>query len=157
MSPSDPAHSRSRSTSASSLANRTGDWRTERPAYVRRLPPCNHGCPAGEDIQAWLYEAESGGEGYERAWRTLVAGQPVPRRDGTGSATTRARRPATAAQLDEAVGINSVERFLGDEAIRQGWDAPHPARAERDARARRRRRPLGPERAPTTSRCAATT
>ncbi len=24
-------------------------------------------------------------------------------------------------QLDEAVGINSVERFLGDEAIRQGW------------------------------------
>ncbi len=25
------------------------------------------------------------------------------------------------AQLDEAVGINSVERFLGDEAIRRGW------------------------------------
>jgi len=25
------------------------------------------------------------------------------------------------AQLDEAVGINSVERFLGDEAIRAGW------------------------------------
>ena len=25
------------------------------------------------------------------------------------------------AQLDEAVGINSVERFLGDEAIKQGW------------------------------------
>ena len=24
-------------------------------------------------------------------------------------------------QLDEAVGINSVERFLGDEAIAQGW------------------------------------
>src|SRR4029078_7540518 len=24
-------------------------------------------------------------------------------------------------QLDEAVGINSVERFLRDEAIRQGW------------------------------------
>jgi 2-oxoacid:acceptor oxidoreductase delta subunit (pyruvate/2-ketoisovalerate family) len=28
------------------------------------------------------------------------------------------------AQLDSAVGINSVERFLGDEAIRQGWQAP---------------------------------
>ena len=25
------------------------------------------------------------------------------------------------AQLDEAVGINSVERFLGDEAIEHGW------------------------------------
>jgi 2-oxoacid:acceptor oxidoreductase delta subunit (pyruvate/2-ketoisovalerate family) len=33
------------------------------------------------------------------------------------------------AQLDEAVGINSVERFLGDEAIRRGWqvDAPAPS------------------------------
>jgi NADPH-dependent glutamate synthase beta subunit-like oxidoreductase len=30
------------------------------------------------------------------------------------------------AELDEAVGINSVERFLGDEAIRQGWTVPVP-------------------------------
>ena len=28
------------------------------------------------------------------------------------------------AQLDSAVGINSVERFLGDEAIRRGWKVP---------------------------------
>ena len=32
----------------SSLANRTGSWRTNRPVYVDRLPPCNHACPAGE-------------------------------------------------------------------------------------------------------------
>ena len=56
----------------SSLANHTGSWRTVRPEYVDRLPPCNHACPAGENIQAWLYEAESGGEGYERAWRKLA-------------------------------------------------------------------------------------
>ena len=24
-------------------------------------------------------------------------------------------------QIDEAVGINAIERFLGDEAIRHGW------------------------------------
>ena len=30
-------------------------------------------------------------------------------------------------QLDTAVGINAVERFLGDEAIRQGWKPPAPA------------------------------
>jgi NADPH-dependent glutamate synthase beta subunit-like oxidoreductase len=30
-------------------------------------------------------------------------------------------------QLDEAVGINSVERFLGDEALRRGWQLPTPA------------------------------
>jgi NADPH-dependent glutamate synthase beta subunit-like oxidoreductase len=28
------------------------------------------------------------------------------------------------AQLDSAVGINSVERFLGDEALRRGWQVP---------------------------------
>src|SRR4029453_5496404 len=28
------------------------------------------------------------------------------------------------ATLDDAVGINSVERFLGDEALRQGWTVP---------------------------------
>jgi hypothetical protein len=43
----------------SSLANKTGSWRQERPVYVHRLPPCNHGCPAGENIQQWLYHAES--------------------------------------------------------------------------------------------------
>ena len=112
----------------SSLANRTGDWRTERPVYVRRLPPCNHGCPAGEDIQAWLYEAESGGEGYERAWRTLVADNPLPAVMGRvcyHPCETACNR----AQLDEAVGINSVERFLGDEAIRAGWELPTPPAA----------------------------
>ena len=32
----------------SSLANLTGSWRTKRPLYVDRLPPCNNACPAGE-------------------------------------------------------------------------------------------------------------
>ena len=50
----------------SSLLNKTGSWRTERPVYVDRLPPCNHACPAGENIQAWLYHAEAGH--YREAW-----------------------------------------------------------------------------------------
>ena len=62
----------------SSLANKTGNWRTERAQYVDRLPPCNNACPAGEDIRAWLYEAEEGGEGYERAWRKLIEDNPFP-------------------------------------------------------------------------------
>ena len=36
----------------SSLANKTGRWRTERPGHVHRMPPCNNACPAGENIQA---------------------------------------------------------------------------------------------------------
>ena len=44
----------------SSLANQTGSWRAERPLYVDRLPPCNNACPADENIQGWLFHAESG-------------------------------------------------------------------------------------------------
>ncbi len=112
----------------SSLANRTGAWRTERPQYVRRLPPCNDACPAGEDVQRWLYEAETGGEGYERAWRALVRDNPFPAVMGRvcyHPCETACNR----CELDEAVGINSVERFLGDEAIRQGWELPAPGAA----------------------------
>ena len=32
----------------------SGPVRELRPVYVDLLPPCNAGCPAGENIQAWL-------------------------------------------------------------------------------------------------------
>ena len=102
----------------SSLANRTGSWRTERPIYVDRMPPCNNACPAGENIQAWLYSAEDGS--YEQAWRRIMADNPLPAVMGRvcyHPCETACNR----AQLDEAVGINSVERFLGDLAIEHGW------------------------------------
>ena len=41
----------------SSLANRTGTWRTMKPVYVNRQPPCNAKCPAGEKCQAWLFHS----------------------------------------------------------------------------------------------------
>jgi len=109
----------------SSLANKTGSWRTLRPVYLDRLPPCNHACPAGENIQSWLYHAESGD--YAAAWRTLTLDNPLPAVMGRvcyHPCETACNR----GQLDEAVGINSVERFLGDQALKRGWKfAPPPA------------------------------
>ncbi|MFC4533010.1 NAD(P)-binding protein [Sphaerisporangium dianthi] len=102
----------------SSLANKTGAWRTERPVYVDRLPPCNQACPAGEDVQQWLYRAEDGS--YEAAWRKIMEDNPFPAVMGRvcyHPCQTECNR----GQLDEAVGINAVEAFLGDEAIRSGW------------------------------------
>jgi len=110
----------------SSLANKTGSWRTERPVYVDRLPPCNNACPAGENVQQWLYEAEEGAAGYERAWRRIMEENPFPAVMGRvcyHPCETACNR----CSLDEAVGINSVERFLGDEAIRQGWHVERAA------------------------------
>jgi 2-oxoacid:acceptor oxidoreductase delta subunit (pyruvate/2-ketoisovalerate family) len=116
----------------SSLANRTGSWRTERPVYVHRLPPCNRACPAGENIQQWLYEAEEGGDGYERAWRRIMEDNPFPAVMGR-VCYHPCETDCNRAQLDEAVGINAVERFLGDTAIERGWrlEPPAPASGKR--------------------------
>jgi 2-oxoacid:acceptor oxidoreductase delta subunit (pyruvate/2-ketoisovalerate family) len=109
--------------SGSSLANLTGSWRTMRPVYVDRLPPCNHACPAGENIQAWLYHAESGD--YESAWRVLTQDNPLSAVMGR-VCYHPCEGGCNRAKVDEAVGINSVERFLGDEAIKRGWQFAPP-------------------------------
>jgi NADPH-dependent glutamate synthase beta subunit-like oxidoreductase len=108
----------------SSRANHTGAWRTERPVYVHNLPPCNDACPAGENVQQWLYRAEERDQhAGETAWRQIMADNPFPAIMGRVC-----YRPCETAcnrgQLDESVGINSVERFLGDEAINRGWKLP---------------------------------
>ena len=108
----------------SSLANHTGSWRTSRPLYLDRLPPCNAACPAGEDIQGWLFHAESGD--YEKAWRVLTENNPMPAIMGR-VCYHPCEGGCNRQHLDESVGINSVERFLGDEAIKRGWKFDKPA------------------------------
>ena len=107
-----------------------GPTRTHRPVYVDLLPPCNNACPAGENIQGWLFHAESGE--YEAAWRGLVRDNPFPAIMGR-VCYHPCEGACNRGKLDEAVGINSVERFLGDEAIRRGWkfDAPAAASGKR--------------------------
>ena len=101
-----------------SRSNKTGSWRVERPVYLDRLPPCNQECPAGENIQGWLYHAEEGN--YEEAWQVLMADNPMPAVMGRVCYHT-CETACNRAQLDVAVGINSVERFLGDIALEKGW------------------------------------
>ncbi|HRZ01222.1 MAG TPA: NAD(P)-binding protein [Burkholderiaceae bacterium] len=108
----------------SSLANKTGSWRTSKPVYLDRLPPCNATCPAGEDIQGWLFHAEGGN--YEAAWRHLVRDNPFPAIMGRVCYHS-CEGACNRGKLDEAVGINSVERFLGDAAIRHGWAFEAPS------------------------------
>ncbi|HEY2970379.1 MAG TPA: NAD(P)-binding protein [Casimicrobiaceae bacterium] len=109
----------------SSLANKTGSWRTSRPVYIDRLPPCNHACPAGENIQSWLYHAEGGD--YEAAWRVLTLDNPLPAIMGR-VCYHPCEESCNRGKLDEPVGINSVEHFLGDEALKRGWRFEPPAR-----------------------------
>ena len=106
-----------------SLANRTGSWRTLRPVYVNRLPPCNAKCPAGEQCQAWLYHAESGD--YRHAWEKIVEDNPFPACMGRVCYHT-CESACNRGELDESVGINAVERFLGDHALENGWSFKKP-------------------------------
>lgn len=107
----------------SSLANHTGAWRAERPEYVDLVPPCSAACPAGQDVRGWLRSTEQ--DDPATAWRDLVAVNPFPAVTGRvcyHPCETACNR----GQLDEAVGIDSVEQFLGDEALAQGWRLPEP-------------------------------
>jgi formate dehydrogenase beta subunit len=98
-----------------------GPVRTRRPVYVDLLPPCNNACPAGENIQAWLDLAQAGK--YRQAWDVLMRDNPLPAVHGRvcyHPCETNCNRT----ELDAAVSIHAVERFLGDLAAAEGWMPP---------------------------------
>ena len=99
--------------------------RTARPVYLNRLPPCNHACPAGENVQAWLAEAQAGRS--REAWARIVRDNPLPAVHGR-VCYHPCEGACNRAALDEAVSVHAVERFLGDLALEQAWaierDAP---------------------------------
>ena len=101
-----------------------GPLRTRLPVYVDLLPPCNAACPAGEDVQGWLADVRAGDA--ERAWRRLVRDNPLPAVHGR-VCYHPCEDDCNRAQLDEAVSIHAVERFLGDRALESGWRPDPPA------------------------------
>ena len=99
-------------------AGRVGPVRSRRPLYVDLLPPCNNACPAGENCQEWLRLLKEG-EPFN-AWRQIVRDNPFPAIHGRvcyHPCETACNRK----DLDQAVSIHSVERFLGDQAIEKDW------------------------------------
>ena len=98
----------------------TGALRSQRPQYVDLLPPCNHACPAGENIQAWMDLAQEGK--FEQAWQKLMEDNPLPAIHGRicyHPCETSCNRK----EMDKSVSIHAVERFLGDMALEKGWKA----------------------------------
>jgi NADPH-dependent glutamate synthase beta subunit-like oxidoreductase len=101
-----------------------GPVRTQHPLYVDLLPPCNSACPAGENIQGWLAHVSAGE--YEAAWRLLVQDNPMAAIHGR-VCYHPCEGSCNRAELDSAVSIHSVERFLGDLAHEQDWQFDPPA------------------------------
>jgi NADPH-dependent glutamate synthase beta subunit-like oxidoreductase len=100
-----------------------GPVRTNRPVYLDLLPPCNAGCPAGENIQAWLGHMQAGN--HERAWRELVRDNPMPAIHGR-VCYHPCESVCNRAHLDSSVSIHGVERFLGDLGLERGWEFDPP-------------------------------
>ena len=87
----------------------TGAIRKSHPIYVDLLPPCNHACPAGENIQAWLDHAQAGN--YYEAWVELTKNNPFPAIHGR-VCYHPCEDSCNRGELNTPVSIHAVERFL---------------------------------------------
>ncbi len=100
-----------------------------RPRYVESLPPCTGNCPSGNDIRGWLTIISlreklglSLDEACEQAWRIEMETNPFPSVMGR-VCPHPCETGCNRGQKDGPVGINSVERYIGDYAIEHGLKA----------------------------------
>ncbi|MEO7485176.1 MAG: NAD(P)-binding protein [Ferruginibacter sp.] len=99
-------------------AEGTGPLRNRRPVYVDFMPPCNSACPAGENIQGWMAHAQAGN--YFDAFQVLVEDNPFPAIMGR-VCVKPCETGCNRTHIDTTVNIHAVERYIGDEAIKQKW------------------------------------
>ncbi|WP_428241284.1 NAD(P)-binding protein [Gynuella sp.] len=103
----------------------TGPAVNRRPVYQDFMPPCNSACPAGENIQGWLALVHD--KRYHDAWQLLIENNPMPAVHGR-VCYHPCEGGCNREQVDGAVSIHQVERFLGDMAIEQGWQPNYTSR-----------------------------
>ncbi len=102
----------------------TGTWRTAIAVHEHRPAPCYGVCPVDGDIPVWVQQIRN--EKFKEAWQTLVENNPIPAAIGR-----TCHRPCEGAcnrtEYDGAVSINALEQYVGDMAIREGWEFPAPS------------------------------
>ncbi|WP_035384716.1 NAD(P)-binding protein [Ferriphaselus sp. R-1] len=99
------------------------------PTYIQSTPPCQGSCPAGEDIRGYLAivrgteKVPVGADGktaimpwQEYAWRRLTEANPFPSVMGR-VCPAPCESGCNRNEVEDHVGINSVEHFLGEYAI----------------------------------------
>jgi len=102
------------------LHNMTGSWRFIKPIYEDKVPACQNACPAGNDIEGWIKLLQKGE--YDKAYWHLKREQPFPAILGR-ICFKFCETVCNRKQLDSFVGINELERFVGD---RVDLSTPHP-------------------------------
>jgi 2-oxoacid:acceptor oxidoreductase delta subunit (pyruvate/2-ketoisovalerate family) len=91
--------------------NKTGAWRTQRPFYENKTPPCSAACPVGNDIAGFIQKITQ--EDFEGAWNLIKEENPFPGICGRvcfHPCESRCNRGS----LDEPIAIHALERFVSD-------------------------------------------
>jgi NADPH-dependent glutamate synthase beta subunit-like oxidoreductase len=96
---------------------KTGSWRTLMPVNLTQMPPCTHSCPAGNDVRGFL-RVLADKDDYEQAWHILTRTNPLPATCGR-VCPHPCEVGCNRRDFDSAVGINSVERCVGDYGLEQ--------------------------------------
>ncbi len=102
----------------------TGGWRSQRPIYFKEsenVAPCKMFCPINEDIRKWLSLVRE--EKFQEAWTVILEKNPLPAVIGR-VCPHFCENNCNRKDLDESVAIKTLEKFLGDEALRRGWRLP---------------------------------
>ena len=91
--------------------NKTGSWRYVRPIYVESIPPCQAGCPTGQNVEKWLKLLAQ--KRYKEAFEEMRLENPFPRITGRvcfHPCENRCNRN----HMGGAVSINMLEHFVAD-------------------------------------------
>src|SRR3989338_6254894 len=94
--------------------NKTGTWRYIKPRYQDKLAPCREGCPAVEDIEKYIELIKE--ERYVEAYMLIREENPFPSVCGR-VCYHPCEDNCNRKNLDRAVSINSLERFVADIAM----------------------------------------
>jgi len=96
------------------------------PTYVHRTPPCQGSCPSGEDIRGWLNivrgieKPPEGVSMQEYAFRRSTDANPFPSMMGR-VCPAPCEQGCNRNNVDDFVGINAVEQYIGDTARAEGF------------------------------------
>ena len=101
------------------------------PTYIQSTPPCQGSCPSGEDIRGYLNivrgveKPPAGMPWQEYAFRRLTEANPFPSVMGR-VCPAPCESGCNRNEVEDFVGINSVEHFLGEYAIANKLQFPKP-------------------------------
>ena len=96
------------------------------PTYVHQTPPCQGSCPSGEDIRGWLNvvrgieKPAKDMTWQEYAFRRSTQANPFPAIMGR-VCPAPCEDGCNRNEVEDHVGINSVEQFIGDHALSQSF------------------------------------